>query len=86
MISLSQIFILCPLNLDSAVCQLYLNETGRKKKKAIDLISKALAIIVLAIFSQIDSPQVTSSVRAFAQTIRGVWECSMRVMQIRLVT
>ena len=46
MISVSQIFIRCTLNLDSAVCQLYLNKTGRKKKRTIDLISKASAEVL----------------------------------------
>ena len=33
MMYVSQIVILYTLNLHSAVCQLYLNKTGRKKKK-----------------------------------------------------
>ena len=55
MISVSQIFVLCTLNLDSAVCQLYLNKTGREKKKNNRFNIKGLSrSIVLAIFSQTD--------------------------------
>ena len=35
MLCVSQIIMLYNLNVYSAVCQLYLNETGKKKKKAV---------------------------------------------------
>ena len=45
MMYVSQVIMLYTLNLHSAVCQLYLNKTGRKKKTLILLL--ALPFIIL---------------------------------------